>query len=213
MNILNRFLLFLSVATFCHSSFIQAEIFWVTTQWTPLSCIGNCPQLVQQAFLRLPGVTQVNVNPIQGQAFINWPLGQSFSFPALYAAMSFVGLAMDEIRISVRGTISYNGRYAYLTSLGDGTAFLLLGPVVPNPREFVDTTSPDNRPLPPGTLAQLLEAAQAGLPVTITGPLFQPERSPPLPLMIVTERIKVDQPLPQGPVGQPVPPNRLQRGF
>lgn len=168
--------------------FAFAEIQKILITWDVASCVPGCDNLLQRYFRQVRGVTDIKVNRGAGEALILWRPDTSFAFSSIDTALRLVGLNPNTIRMQVRGHIRQQGQNTALISSGDGTPFYLLNPVSPSLTQYTETESVFNRQLDPQTRQQLLDAASADQQVIIEGPLFQPERSPPLFLVIASMR-------------------------
>ena len=107
--------------------------------------------------------------------------------------MAMIGLSINQIKAQVSGTISHSDRDIFLTSTGDGTLFTLISPLRPVQNGYAvpydyNLYAGGNRPLSEDMRQQLLQAEQAGQELTVSGPLFVPERSPPNYLVIESVR-------------------------
>jgi hypothetical protein len=163
---------------------IKAEILRVQIKWPPATCQVNCAQLLAQKFQQVQGVAQVYMNQPAGQVELRWKPNFPFSYQTTYTAMQLVGLWYDEFRVKVRGTIRINGNQVILVSLGDNTQFILLGTVQPQQGKYVTEYNTQTRGFTPALLAQLQQAAIDNRVAIVEGPLFMPERSPPLYLIV-----------------------------
>lgn len=167
-----------------------SEVQKLTIKWSAPQCDTKCADTIVAAFSKVPEVASIEMNQPAGQMDVHWKPNQKISFIPINAAMSRVGLAMDDIRIRVRGTLSHDERGVVLHSLGDETPFQLLGPVVPERHKYAIQYSPYTHPLSPEMREELLKGEQENKVAIVSGPLFMPERSPPLTLMIIVENIK-----------------------
>ena len=79
------------------------------------------------------------------------------------------------IRDRVRGTIVHYYDKLFLVSLGDGSRFELLGPLIIEPNRYTIKANIANHPLPADRLDRLLEAERRNELITIEGPLFEPQ--------------------------------------
>ncbi|MBN9376919.1 MAG: hypothetical protein BGO14_01970 [Chlamydiales bacterium 38-26] len=173
----------LMILVFCPHD-LAAEIQQVTLRWTQGICQDSCTRGLEQRFKRTPGVAAVVINGPSGQALLTWDPTIPFSYRSIEEAMAFIGLSIEDIRLTVQGSIVHDERSVSLVSKGDNTHFQLLNPVQIEANRFVEQNSLFNRNLTPELRAQLLDAEQRRQVVTISGPLFQPEASPPLFLVI-----------------------------
>ncbi len=171
-------------------SLAYAEIQKILITWTVASCLPGCESLLDKNFRQVRGVTDIKVNRGAGEAIILWRPDTAFAFSSIDTALRMVGLDPNTIRMQVRGTIRQQGQNIVLISSGDGTPFYLLNPVTPSVTQYTETESVYNRQLDPQTRQQLLDAAAAQQKVVIEGPLFQPERSPPLFLVIASAKVE-----------------------
>jgi len=165
---------------------IQAEIQNISLKWTAGQCNnGSCSNIFSQQFARIQGVSEFNINLPQGQATLHWKPGFKFTYGPINTAMALVGLSLNDIHVTVKGTITHDAKGNFtLTSLGDGTIFVLMNPIKPAKDQYVEQFSPYNRSLTPELQTQLIAGQTEQKIATITGALFQPERSPPLQLVI-----------------------------
>lgn len=163
---------------------LAAEIQRVQIKWQPASCSTGCAQLLAQKFQRLPGVAQVFINQASGQADIRWKPNYPFTYQTVYTPMQLVGLWYDDFRVKVRGIIQINGNQVTLVSLGDNTRFILLGTVDAQYGRYVTEYNTMTRPFSPSVMAQLQQAAIDSRVALVEGPLFMPERSPPMYLIV-----------------------------
>lgn len=163
---------------------LMSEIQKVQIKWAPASCQVNCAQLLAQKFQQVPGVAQVYMNQPAGQAELRWKPNVPFTYQSVYTAMQLVGLWYDDFRVKVRGTIRINGNQVTLVSLGDNTQFILVGTVQPQQGKYATEYNAQTRPFTPALFAQLQAAAAESRLAIVEGPLFMPERSPPLYLVV-----------------------------
>lgn len=180
----------------CLTSTSYGEVQEIILKWTPALCQANCIQGIAVQFNKLNGVASIKLNEALGQMDIRWKPDVPFSYPAIYGAMSMVGLNIDDFRLRVQGTITHNGEIIYLTSMGDNTRFRLLGPLIVNPKIYVVEHNTATHPLSIDMRSQLLNIEDAHQVVTIEGPLLDPEMSP--PLYLIVEKMKVKQPEEEG---------------
>lgn len=158
----------------------QVILIW----WKPGLCGAPCVKNLYKQLGRVPGVSTVNIDQAAGRAYLEWKPDRTFSFQPLNAAVRYVGIRVDDIRLKVRGHIIQEAAQIKLVSSGDNTSFTLLNPVIPQPRQYVEQWNPAARKLSPSLQAQLLEIAKKGEVVTIEGQFFEPYRSPPNHLVV-----------------------------
>lgn len=188
LKLRNLVLSFLIMAIFYNSP-IQAEVTEVILKWTPGLCQESCSRGLEQQFRRIKGVTNSSISGLQGHATLKWDPATPFSYRAIEAAMAAIGLSLDDIFITVRGNITHDQRSIILSSTGDNTRFYLMSHPEMVPNRYVEINSPFNRSVLPQVRTELIEAELNHQPVTVTGPLFQPEASPPLFLTIESYNI------------------------
>ncbi len=168
---------------------LSASIESISLTWLASVCRLECARNLDKQFHAIPAVNNVQINQDAGKAIMTLKPNAPFTFAPFNAAMEMVGLSIHDIRIIVKGSISRQGDEYLLISSGDNTPFVLVNPVVPQPGYVVQYNAlAANRKLTPALLDQLEKARDARQVVTIEGPLFMPERSP--PLMLVIEQIR-----------------------
>ena len=176
----------LACIIFCESSysFLQAEIESITIKWTPLLCQQSCIAGLEKQFRNINGVADVVMNQPAGMATLRWKPDVALTFPPINTAMSMIGLSINDLRVKVRGTISHDAKTVTLNSLGDNTRFLLMSPVTPKRFEMAEEFNPATHILSPSQRDQFLQAQDADQVAIVEGPIFEPERSPPLKLVV-----------------------------
>lgn len=177
------------------SGTLSAEVEMVTLKWNPIPCKNSCPILLRERLSKAKGVVNVDVNEASGQANITWDKRVPFSFVPINWALRYVGVREKDLRVRVSGYVKGSGASYSITSKGDNTNFILFNRAVsPDSTQFTNRFNPTNRVLSPDIIAKLDEARQGNRIVTIEGPIFMPERSPPDPLRLVVESISVENP-------------------
>lgn len=176
----------LMIAFLClaHSFRLHAEIEQITLKWTPGLCQSSCMRSLEQQFKNIKGVVNTHLNGPLGQGDLTWDPNTAFSYRSIEMAMALIGLGINDIRLRVKGNITHDERNIILISSSDHTHFFLLNNISIVPNQYVEENSAFNRLLTPQTRTQLLNAERNQQTVTISGPLFQPENSPPLFLVI-----------------------------
>ncbi|MGK5593777.1 MAG: hypothetical protein ACSNEK_00265 [Parachlamydiaceae bacterium] len=171
---------------------VWCEIEKVSISWTAMFCKTSCVQLLSSHFSRVKGVDDININQQAGIAELKWNPSIPFSYRGLATSMGLLGLSIKDIRVKVKGTVRASGKYYQVISTGDRTPFTLLSPATPYKNAYVVQSNPANRELHPEMRQRLHEAQLKQELAVVEGPLFMPERSP--PLMIVIEQISfIDQ--------------------
>jgi|GEM_PF-1276585 len=181
---------FLLIVCLTFSS-LSAEILTVQLIWNPGNCTAQCAAMLVQRFQQIPGAMNVAADPNTGSASMSWAPGVPLNFSPINAAFSLVGPSIQDMRVIVRGQLIPQGNTFILSSIGDNTPFLLLGTLIQQPGQFTTPYSynPVNYPLSPELLQQLSILAQQGQPVTVSGEILAPERSP--PWMLIVRNVQV----------------------
>jgi len=170
---------------------LNAEIEMITLEWDNVLCQNSCSHLMEKELSKVKDVTNVSVSQQNGIATMQWKAEKRFSFPAIDSAIKKVGLHMKAIRVKVRGTITEQNKKFYITSIGDGTRFNLLGAATDNATKnrYVIQQSRYNRPLTEQQKDLLMEAIEKRQIVIIEGPIYQPYQFPPLDLVVGSIKI------------------------
>ncbi len=178
-------------SAFLFFSQASAQVEEAVIRWTPGVCTASCAAGIRTQLNKINGVSEISVNENQGQAVLKYNKGARFSLDQITLAMQMMGIWTEEIHLKVTGTVRQAGQDLFLASSGDGTQFLLLGQARPFPGQppnvYVDQYNTANRALPDDVRKLLLDKATQKQEVIITGPIFQPERAP--PLMLIVENI------------------------
>lgn len=163
-----------------------AEVEEVKVTWTPGLCQEKCIKGLEQRFNKIPQLMNLSINQPAGVLKFQWNPTQPFTFTPINHAMEWIGLSINGIWVQVKGTIEGDGKIFRIISSKDNTSFTLMTRVyTTDPHQYVEEFNPENRfQLSPGTQEKLKEAQKNRQKVTIMGPLFEPERSPPLQLVI-----------------------------
>ena len=178
----------------CSSAPIQAKIDEVTITWTPQLCLYSCAAELNNRFLKIPGVAEVDLNQPAGRAKLKWEPESPFTYAPINAAMSWIGLSIIELRIKVSGYIVHDEKSVTLVSKPDGTRFVLKSPTNPIYNQYVEQFNIYGYSMNAQMRDELLEAEENKLEVEITGQIFEPERSPPLVLIIERKQIVKKKP-------------------
>lgn len=178
----NLFLCLFMLTTYA----LNAEIEQITLEWDNVLCKDDCAARMQKELSKVSEISNVAVSQSNGMATMQWKAEKRFSFPTIDKAIKKIGLHVQALRVKVRGTITEQNRKFYITSIGDGTKFNLLGAASDNPTKnrYVVQQSRYNRPLSQEQKAILMEAIKKELVVVIEGPIYQPYQFPPLDLII-----------------------------
>lgn len=172
------------------SSPLLAEVQEVRIQWTPQLCNDICIRNLEKQFRRIYQVDEISMNRSAGQALLKYKEKGTYNYGPINTAMAMIGLTINDIHIKVRGHVKATDREVFLISDGDASVYTLMSPVRPEPGKSVENWSPFTHPLTVQHRNQLIEAGRAGKAVTLSGPLFEPERSP--PNYLIVQEIKTD---------------------
>lgn len=167
---------------------LHAEIEQIDIRWNAFKCLDACVPFIERGLQGIPQVTHIKINSKEGTASMGWNPASPFSYEPFNLASATAGIHFDEMRLNVKGTISHEGDNLYLTSSGDHTRFLLIGPVKTEPGRYVPRFNVATRPLTGDAKNQLLDAEKNGLMVNISGPLFLPSSHS---LTLMAEHIKI----------------------
>jgi hypothetical protein len=171
------FLLFILSVT------LNAEIQSVRLQFNPVACQANCGNLLIKYLQRVQGVENVAIDPRQGVVKLTYAPGSLFSFSQINTAVRSVGPNLEWIELVVKGQVEVTGKAAFLVSDKNRFEILSAGGPQGNGR-FVEFNRASHN-LNQEQLEQLLLIANKKETVEITGPLFQPERSPPYRIIML----------------------------
>lgn len=174
------------------SSALSAEIQEVTLLWQPGLCGDKCIQELNRQLSKIPGVAAVRLDEGTGRAFLTWKPNSVFAFQPINAAVRYVGIRVNDIRLKVRGELVDDRGTIKLISSGDRTPFILINSAIPQQGAYTETHNPSVRNLSPELRNQFLEAIKQKSIVTIDGPFFEPYRSP--PNLISVEHVTIDPP-------------------
>lgn len=166
---------------------LGGEISYVDLGWEAGACQVDCAALLTKRLKEISAVARVDVAVGEGKARLYWRPNAAYSYQTIRNAISWVGIGVRRMSIKVRGTLSHDAQYIYLTSIGDGTRFQLLNPVgssslyIPDRNRSVRRLSPEIR-------AQFLDYEKQNAILTISGDLLDFYRPPNTLLM---ENVKV----------------------
>lgn len=174
-------------------SFAQAEIQKINITWTQLLCnTQTCIGLLEKEFRKVPGIEEFTINQSAGQAEIKWKPNARFSFSDVNVPMRLVGLSIRDIHIKVRGTLTHDAKTVTITSIGDGTRFQLLNPVISQPGKQAPVFNLAARQLAPELYQKLVAGETQKMIATVEGQIFMPGRSP--ASQIVVEHLEFTKP-------------------
>lgn len=176
----------------CFAANLQAEIESITIKWTALECQKSCIAGLERYFRNINGVADVQMDQPGGQAVLRWKPNVQLTFMPINNAMQMIGLSINDLRIKVRGTISHDERSVTLNSTGDNTRFLLMSVATPKTTVMTEEFNPQTHILSPAQREEFLDAQAADQVAVVEGPIFEPERSPPLKVLV--EKVRFEKP-------------------
>jgi len=171
-----------SLLAFSCLGYSWGEVEEIVLRWQSGICQQQCRQYVVERLEKVEQVTEIRVEG--DSATLRWRPNSRFSYTPIDRAMRLVGINIDRISLTVRGTVKSTPRGIYLQSIGDGTEFLLIGPLNIEPGKAPARGNIKSHRLSEAREKQLLEAEREHRTLTVRGPLFQPERRPALNLII-----------------------------
>ncbi len=187
---------------FCFTKHLSAEIELVTIKWPPGICTESCRLGLEKKLRTMNDVAEVVVTDVQ--ATLRWKPNHRMVYSSLENTMAMIGVSMDELQITVRGTIKQMGKEIKLISIGDNTEFTLLGPVQIDKNNAPILENPQTLKLSEETRQKFIAAEKQFKVVTVQGPFFEPERAP--PYYIIAEKIQISPSLVEG-----APPQERQQ--
>lgn len=167
---------------------LNAEIQQIVMKWNAQLCLNICIPTLQQQLSNIENITDIQINPRAGTAVMRWKPYYPFSYEPFNLATRVVGIRIADFRIKVRGTVIQTEDNFYIVSVGDGTTFLLLGPIQAIPNRYIVQQNIASRPLTPEMRLKLLNAAYTKQIVEIEGPLFEPLR---YWLALIVEQLRI----------------------
>ncbi len=165
-----------------------AEIVNVVVTYNKDLCDSRCNQLLERTFKKMEQTTEVSASP--GQILLKWEPNTKFTYHLVKRPMQMVGLSIDGIFVTVKGTAHVAGQKASITSLGDNTKFDLTSAPAPKGGQYVQYNNPISYELLPDVREQLREAQKKRELVTVSGFLLMPHR---MPLTIVVNNVSIEK--------------------
>lgn len=154
-------------------SVLFSEIVDIEVLWNPLLCKEKCPAKLQTYFTRIPYVKEAYIDAYSGKATLLWKEDAPYGYHEIKREMQRVGLAINDMRITVRGEIIFEGGQYAIRSLGDGSIFTLSEPTKPRSHQdlYLSRKSASKTSLTTETEQNLKRLMQTATPVSISGPL------------------------------------------
>lgn len=161
----------------------------VEIKWNAFKCLDDCVASIEKNLRAIRSVSNIKITARDGRAEMQWNPNEPFSYEPFRLASAAVGIKIDEMRVRVTGTIVHDPSNYYLISGGDGSRFTLMGPIYTEPGRYSPKYSFATHPLTPRLIQQLSEATKQRAIVTISGPLYLPNR---WPRYLIIEQIKTN---------------------
>ncbi len=171
---------------------LSAEVVWVKVSWDPTSCPGSCYPVLERRLNAIKGVADAHYNFVEGEATLRWKPGYQYEDRLIKTAVAWVGIAIEDIAIKIRGSIFHGEKQVYVASLGDETKLPLISAPKPEQGRYVIRKGEGAHKLDSKERERLLQAEENFELITIEGRIFQPYR-PPVRLMI--DRVSYPTPL------------------
>lgn len=196
----NKLFYYALIASVSFLNPLVAEIETVVLKWDQGFCSRSCALGLERQLTAIRDVAEVKLDAPQDQATLRWKPNARFAFDPIDRATRQIGVPFgsdtNEIMITVRGTIRHTNREVTLISIGDGTVFTILSPPSSATGQSAILNNIQTLTLSPDTRRELILAEEEFKIVTISGPLFQPERSP--PNFIVAQQVNIPKSLNEG---------------
>ena len=177
------FTIFYIIVTFTCTLPLFSEIEQITLRWLPGICKDACLNDLEKRLLTLTDIAEIKIQGSQNQVTLRWKPKRSYNYRELDAAMRYVGIRVDEVFVTVRGTLKHDNRQVILESLGDNSTFIILSPIALQPGQIAAEHNIESHQLQPATRAQLIQAENEFKIVKIEGALLLPERVQPMYLI------------------------------
>lgn len=156
----------------------SAEIVWARVSWNPVHCGISSQKPMERRLSDIEAVCRVSMDYDEGVAQLSWKPNKVYDDRAVRTAVAWVGLAIKDVHLKVRGTISHDAKNVYLTSLGDGTKLPLVSAPKAAQGLLITKGSLSTPELDADVRRRLLAAEDSHQIVTIEGPVFMPYRPP-----------------------------------
>lgn len=170
---------------------LQSEILEIEVSWNSTKCNKSCADLLQKKFENMRQIESVSVNPSSGVAKIKWNTKSPFTYQAIKTQMQMVGVAINAMRVRIRGNAMAQGNRVILTSIGDNTRFTLLSPIKVERNKYTTLPNASLLKLSDELTEKILSEAKLGKVIVIEGPIYQGSRSPPLNLIV--NRLQIEK--------------------
>ncbi len=183
MKILKLFTIsFLSCAGMVHGEIQSVDVFW-----SHGACRDTCTKLLENQLRQTKEIESVSTSTTSNMASITWKKNEPFTYKAIKLPFQRVGVGIDNIRVTVKGTITPSQDRVVLVSSENKTDFDLVS-------LNKDTKgTPAFLSLDPKFKKTFLEYAEKRTPVIIEGALYQAHRSPPLYLLVEKVTVAEEQ--------------------
>ena len=172
------------------NSALSAEIMWAKVSWNPTQCGISSQKPLERRFSNIDPVCRVVMDYEEGSAKLFWKPNRAYDDRIVRTAVAWVGLAIQNVHLRVRGTITHDAKNVYLTSLGDGTKLPLVSAPKAAQGLLITKGSLSTPELNADVRKRLIAAEDGHQVVTIEGPVFMPYR-PPVRLQI--EHVEISE--------------------
>lgn len=152
------------------------EINQIILTWQAGLCSNTCIQNLEKRLKEIPAIQELHLNSSAGMATMHWSSGATFWFEPFNTATRMVGIRLSTIRLKVSGKVVKEGSLFYLNSIGDTSRFRLIGPLQASVENYTIQQNVMNYSLSPQMVAQLNEWADKKATISVSGPLFEPNR-------------------------------------
>jgi hypothetical protein len=156
---------------------IQGEIQMVEIFWRHGACQYNCTKLLEGKLSEVPQIESVTTSTTSNMASIKWKKYDQFTYLLVKRPFQRVGVGIDNIRLKVKGTLSPSQDRIVLVSTEDNTNFDLVS-------INKEKSHPSKLTIDPKFKQTFLDYAKDQKTLIVEGALYQPDRSPPLYLLV-----------------------------
>lgn len=159
-------------------SSLSAEIIWAQACWNPVHCSVSSQKPLERRLSDIDSVSRVLMNYDDGNVKLVWKPNKIYDDRVVRTAFAWVGIAIKDVRLKVRGTISHDAKNVYLTSIGDGTKI----PLVSAPKSaqglLINKGSLAIPELDADVRKRLIAAEDNHQVIIVEGTVFMPYRPP-----------------------------------
>lgn len=151
----------------------------ITAAWDPIECEKSCLFNLQKEFSSTHKVADLDIRKDSGIVTFRWLPTVPFDFTVIKRAFQLVGLGLQTVDIELRGVVKWkDDNNVTLLSIGDGTVFQLIGPLLFKQNSYVNPGNKASYPIEGELKANLQKASREQKVVVIKGTLFMPRLAP-----------------------------------